>query len=209
MKRIRDSIDPRRRRSSGQSMVEFVLVFPILMILLVAVADFGRIFAAGVVVEAAARDAAEIAAQQYISNPPGDLATAAPAPPPGYYSALHAKAVRAACIETKNLPNSQFDPATETCPGMPLTFVCVHDGADDQCATEAQGQTPPSGCSEMATSPTNAQGASAPKRWVEVRVCYRFNTILNIPITLFTEFFIQRQRSFTIACWLKTGSECG
>ena len=198
-------------------MVEFALIFPILMMLLVALADFGRIFAAGVIVEAAARDAAEIVAQNYIANPPGSasgvlLSDPPPNPPDpaAYYSDLHAKGVRAACVETKNLPNSNFDPALETCTGGPHIYVCVHDGVDDACDVEAQGATPPSSCDEMAPPPNNGRAlGEAPRRWVEVRLCYKFTTILKIPVTGFTEFYVQRTRSFTIACWLKSGAECG
>ena len=83
-----------RSGTNGQSMVEFALIVPILLALFVAIADFGRVFAAGVVIEAAARDAAELVAEEYLRNPPGDpaltaskrLASPAPDPgTPGYY----------------------------------------------------------------------------------------------------------------------------
>src|SRR5690554_6949879 len=68
----------RRQRQGDQSIVEFTLVVPILLILFVAIADFGRIFAAGVAIEAATRDAAEATANEYLSNPPGPLDAPAP-----------------------------------------------------------------------------------------------------------------------------------
>jgi Flp pilus assembly protein TadG len=37
----------RRRTASGQSLVEFALVIPILLVLFIAIADFGRVFVAG------------------------------------------------------------------------------------------------------------------------------------------------------------------
>jgi len=55
-----------RRGSHGQSLVEFALVVPILLVLFLAVADFGRVFAASIAVEAATRDAAEATANQYL-----------------------------------------------------------------------------------------------------------------------------------------------
>src|SRR4051812_28324770 len=61
-------------RERGQSLVEFPLVIPILLILFVGIADFGRVFNAGVVLEASTRDAAEHAAQLYLAAPPGDPA---------------------------------------------------------------------------------------------------------------------------------------
>ena len=59
-----------RRRQRGQSLAEFALITPVLLMLVVTVADFGRVFATSVEVEAAARDAAEFAANDYVSNPP-------------------------------------------------------------------------------------------------------------------------------------------
>ena len=49
----------------GQTMVEFALILPLLLVFLLGVVDFGRIFTAGITMEAAARNAAEAAAQEY------------------------------------------------------------------------------------------------------------------------------------------------
>ena len=76
-------------------MVEFALLLPMLLVLLLGVADFGRVFTAGITVEAAARNAAEVVAQEYLRNPPGPMSD--PAPSPGddtYYRALHELAAR-------------------------------------------------------------------------------------------------------------------
>ena len=64
--RLRDrlrkpSLTDRRARSRGQGLAEFTLVIPILMVLAVAVGDFGRVFSAMVAVESAAREAADYA----------------------------------------------------------------------------------------------------------------------------------------------------
>jgi len=72
------SADVRAHRLiGGQSLVEFALITPIVLMLLVVVADFGRIFAANLSIEAAARDAAEIGANEYLANPPGVLSSPA------------------------------------------------------------------------------------------------------------------------------------
>ena len=74
-------------------MVEFALVLPIMLMMFIAIADFGRIFAAMITLESATRDAAEAAANQYLANPPGGGSLTLPAPQvdPTYYDALHTR----------------------------------------------------------------------------------------------------------------------
>lgn len=100
-------------------MVEFALVIPILLILTVGLSDLGRVFAAGVVTESAARAAAEIAAQQYLrdypSGPPNPV-------PLGYYAALDLPAAQAICAELKSVPNANFS-VTEIPPAAVLCKV--------------------------------------------------------------------------------------
>lgn len=52
----------RRHRTDGQSIAEFALVAPLLLLFLVAIADFGRLYATMVAVEAATREAADYGA---------------------------------------------------------------------------------------------------------------------------------------------------
>jgi TadE-like protein len=53
---------PGRHSTRGQSIVEFALVAPVLLLILVAIADFGRLYATMVAVEAATREAADYGA---------------------------------------------------------------------------------------------------------------------------------------------------
>jgi hypothetical protein len=208
---------PSRRSPTGQSLVEFALVLPILLVLFVAIADFGRYFAVGVAVEAATRDAAEAVANEYLANPPGDL-DAPPVPPGGqaYYDGLHTYGANIVCTELRSLPNTNFDTATGTCPDMPAVLVCIHDGVDENSGCGARsdpGTTPiPTECTEFAPPPTHDQVTTVDgtPRWVEVRTCYHFTALLTLPIFSMGDFWVQRSRNFTIPCYfVRNADECG
>ena len=191
-------------------MVEFALVVPILLFLVVIVADFGRVFATGLAMEAAARNAAETVSNAYLANPPSPLDTAAIDPGGTYYADLHTLGARTVCAETAEQPNANFDPGTGACTGMPLVSVCIHDSVDT-CGgpTDAQGATIPAECSELSSTMSSAQtGGGA--RYVEVRVCYRFSSILQLPLLSFGEIWIERTRTFAVPCYYVLGeNECG
>ena len=191
-------------------MLEFALITPILVMLLVVIADFGRVFATGIAIEASARDAAEIGANEYLGNPPAALDLPAPMGAAAYYAPLHQRIAQVVCVETSELANAQFDGVTRTCPGMPLIQICVHDSQDTECGTEAFGAAIPAGCDTMTTPPVNTHAGSGTPRWVEVRVCYRFTAILQSPFLSFGEFWLQRTRTFVIPCYFALGTaECG
>lgn len=192
------------RSRRGQSFVEFALVLPMLLVLLLGIADFGRVFQAGIVVEAAARNAAEAAAQEYLQlRRGGDL-------DPADYAALHDLAKGEVCREAERLQNRAMSGGVCT---MPFTAVCVHDGADS-CG----GETSPTDCDGM---PTGASGNVAPvpaaefvpdsnedaTAYVTVYVCYRFTTLFNLTdvdlpfgagLSL-GDIWLQRERTFAAA----------
>ncbi len=201
-----------RLHQRGQSMAEFVLVLPILLVLFIGIADFGRVFQAGVAVEAATRNAAEAAANEYIANPPGPLDAAAPGTDQSYYDNLHLYAAGVVCADLRSLPNTIYDPGPPaSCPDMPVVLVCVHNSADGGCANLASPGSAgiPAGCTDFAASPTNSQ-AGSPQRWVEVRTCYHFTNIMNLPLFAFGDVYLQRTRSFTIPCYfVRETEECG
>lgn len=194
-------IGPMRERPPlrGQSLVEFALTLPLLLIFLLGIADLGRVFSQGIILEAAARNGAEAAAQEYVQldrNQPGGLTAAD-------YARLHQVAASAVCEEAERLPN--FAGAAGSC-SMPYAAVCVHDAAaGDQCGSEAAGA--PADCSLMdsAWAPGIEQvNPSPPLPYVEVRVCYRFTTLMNISnlqlpfgwsLTI-GDIWLQRDRSF-------------
>jgi hypothetical protein len=191
-------------------MVELALVLPILIMLVVIVADFGRVFAVSVTLEAAARDAAEAGANEYLAHPPGPLDQPAPAANAAFYQALHQKIAKVVCAETRNLANSSFDAGTGSCAGMPLIQTCVHDSEDTECSSEAQGAAVPAECPSMSPPPTNGHLGTSQPRWVEVRICYHFTPILQLPLLSFGAIWLERVRTFTIPCYFALGAaECG
>lgn len=187
-------------------MVEFALALPMLMILLLGIADFGRVFAAGITLEAAARDGAEAAAQEYLRNPPGgSMLIPAPLGNDPYYQALHDLAARTVCREARGLGNTTF--SADVCASMPVIQVCVHDNADPLCNQTAFGAPIPGPCSSLATFPTNAmQGGTEASRYVEVRLCYRFTTLLDLSALRLPfgwsvsigDIWLQKDRAFTV-----------
>ena len=197
-------------------MAEFVLVIPILLVLFVAIADFGRIFATSIQLEAATRNAAEAAANEYVANPPGPLNAPAPAGNAAYYDPLHTVAADVVCAELRDLPNTNYDAGTNTCPDMPVVIVCVQDSQDTSCAGPASPGVGgiPAACSSLVAGPTNVQTTNpdgTKPRSVEVRTCYRFSAILNLSLFSLGDFWLQNTASFTVPCYFAIGdpSECG
>ena len=206
-----------RMHHRGQSMAEFALVVPILLVLVVAISDFARVFAAGITIESATRDAAEATANEYLASPPGsDLSVPAPGTDQTYYDRLRAYAAGIVCAELRSLPNTNYDPGPPpTCPDMPVVFVCIHDAADGGCGSKASpgaAAVPPE-CGDLASPPSNAQDISPDgthPRTVEVRTCYHFTNILQLSLFSFGDLWLQRTREFTIPCYFVLGTdECG
>ena len=199
----------RPRAKRGQAMVEFALVLPLLMVLLLGVADFGRLFSAGITIEASARNAAETGAIERLRNDPP------PAADPGftpYYQALHLAAAKAACAEARLQPNTTFDESTRTCPTMPIVRVCVHDGLDPICGAAIAGfnSAPPGECNHLTAAWkawSNNSGGVEDSHSVEVRVCYQFTTLFNLHMDLpfgasinLGDMWLQKDRVFVVDC---------
>jgi hypothetical protein len=178
-----------------------------LLVLLLGVADFGRVFQAGITIEAATRNGAEAAAQEYLQ-----LSRGASLPlPSGDYQRIHDIAIESICEESVKLPDHVS--GSPYC-AFPAVAVCIHDGYDPLCAAEAP--TAPGQCSSihaMASSPASsapygANGGQLPN--VEVRTCYRFTTLFNLTdLSLpfgnglsIGEIWLQKDRTFTVASYL-------
>ena len=193
-----------QRSVRGQSLVEFALMLPMLLVLLLGIADFGRVFSQGILLEAAVRNAAEAAAQELVQlerNKPLGLEDSD-------YERLHDVALTALCEEARLLPDRTVE-MDGTC-SMPVIAVCVHDADQGdatpagQCGTDAG--SPPSECTVM-DKPWNPvieqTGVSDPLPYVEVRACYQFKTLIATDLRLpfgwsvkFGDVWLQRDRSF-------------
>ena len=197
------SATPSRR---GQSLVEFALLLPMLLVILLGVADFGRVFQAGIVMESASRAAAEVGALEYLREVDDKPAGYVPA-----YDRIRQVAIAVACREAR-LPNA--DPPT--CSAGPAIRVCIHDTAalDPNCGAGSPAPIPAecaevtaamSPASNLAVQPTAAnplpRGA-----YVEVRTCYQFTTLFDLDISLpfgaginLGDVYLQKQAVFTVA----------
>lgn len=201
----------------GQSLVEFALVLPMLLVLLLGIVDFGRIFQAGIAVEAAARNAAEIGALERLRNPP----PADPALRDAYYTSLHQLIAETACDEMTRLPQPDDDQAGGGCSHLTAVRVCVHDGTDTRCGVPSTGidtAIPPE-CDSLHALPsppwTSHAGDEITSHSVEVHLCYQFSTLFNLRLSLpmnaglsLGDLYLERSRSFVIDCPPSAVSTC-
>jgi hypothetical protein len=200
-----------------------------LIVLLLGIADFARVFAAGITLEAATRDGAEAAALERLrGGPPSTPGNGA------YYDRLHLIAARAACAESRTLPNSTYvpdDPATpttneEACPSDfsdgtsendgPVLAVCIRDDAspgtgdeDPSCGAVAPWVTGavPADCSGLTGGWNPSSGGPQGSHAVEVRSCYHFTTLMNLHVALpfgwgisLGDVWLQESRVFVVDC---------
>ncbi len=105
--------NPQRRsgRSAGNALIEFTFVAPLLIVLALGVADFGRVFYYAMVTENAARAGAQYALRNNYTNVTG---------------------IQNAAIQDTGLPSSQFNAANVTeascflrCPGSEAEMSCT------------------------------------------------------------------------------------
>jgi hypothetical protein len=194
----------RSRSERGQGLVEFGLVLPLLLVFLLGVADFGRVFADGIALEAAVRNTAEAAAQEYLqlcANPSytngcDDLV-------PTDYQALHDLALDVGCREAERLTNLE-DSSGSNCTN-PLIAICIHDdnipGDGNNCGEEGLGGGVPASCTEIndATSWSSARNGPVDGRpYVEVRMCYLFEPMVPLTENWWGQVRLQRENNFAV-----------
>lgn len=154
-----------RHRAHGQSVVEFAIVVPVMLLLLIAIADMGRLYGSVVAIESAAREAADYGA--FDSS---------------YWDGAHLNYIdttnemqRRACVAVagSHLQDYQTtDPVNHTtCLNPSFTCTLERNGAATECAVSA-GFTNGIDCADPTTDPACT---------VHVRLDYQFKPILAIP----------------------------
>jgi Flp pilus assembly protein TadG len=153
----------RRRGQSGQSVVEFALVVPVMLFLLLAIADFGRLYTSAVAVESAAREAADFGSFEATNWNTTNLGT--------IVDAMRQRACTAAA--GSHLEGYETtDPVNNTTCTNP-TFACTleRNGASTDCASSG-GFTNGIDCSNPDIDPPCT---------VHVQMQYVFRTFLSLP----------------------------
>ena len=160
---------PRRHRPNrGQAVAEFAIIAPIVLILLLGVADFGRLYTSLVAVEAGAREAADLGAFD-----PGNWDTGLSPTNPGQ---TVIRMEQAACssaaqshLEGYAEPTGTVDHATCTNPTM-------------TCTLEQQGQSPVDCASYTGAVGGCGDHATDPPCVVHVALTYEFDTLVHVPV---------------------------
>lgn len=114
-----------RRTTSGQSVVEFAIIAPIMVVLLIAVIDFARVYTTMMNVESAAREAADFGT----TYGAGKWQVGAP------LDGTVAEMQRRACVASSNLPDYD-DPDGDPTNGCvnPAFAYCVSPADGAPCA---------------------------------------------------------------------------
>jgi hypothetical protein len=175
-----------------------------LLVLLLGIADFGRIFHAGIVTEASARNAAEAAAQEYLQLKRGSGVLT-----DTDYARIHDVALKKVCGEAERLPNRVGSGGSCT---MPAAAVCIHDDdaelpsyvANGWCGKESPAA--PGECTEIKSAWAPGKQLNA-LPYVEVRLCYQFTTLFNLqdlqlPLAnglSLGNIWLQKDRAFAVA----------
>jgi len=150
-------------RAPGQSVVEFAVILPIILLLLVAIADLGRMYTSGVAVESAAREAADFGSFTTEYWTVDNFATTTD------------EMRRRACVAAAGSHLQDYetsDPVNNsTCTNPTITCMLERNGVSTDCQSSG-GFTDGVDCSNPLTEPPCT---------VHVRMDHQFRLILAIP----------------------------
>lgn len=147
-----------RRRSRGQALVEFALVAPVTLMLLLGIVDFGRVYTTMMSVESAAREAADYGTTLGAGKWEPSLAAAQTVP----------EMRRRACIAASNLPD--YAGPDDSCTN-PAFAYCVTASIGGDCG--------PLDPADACDDPTRATPCT-----ITVTLTYRFHLITPVNISL-------------------------
>ena len=168
----------------GQALVEFALVVPFLLILVLALGDFGRIYTSLVAVEAAAREAADAGAF-YPDHWNTDISTGgSPTNPSSAVEQMEQMACSSAAqshLEGYAEPPGTLNHATCTNPTM-------------TCTLEQQGQPPADCAAYVGGAGGCGDKATDPPCIVHVQLAYEFDTLIRAPFLPSTITFARDAR---------------
>jgi Flp pilus assembly protein TadG len=132
---------PAHRRDAGQSIVEFALVLPLMLIMLLAIVDLARIYTTMLSVESAAREAADYGT----TLGAGKWQDGAPR------TTTETEMERRACVAASDLPDYEDpdnDPQNGGCTNPSFTY-CVTTSTGGPCVA----YDPAAGCEDPLRSP--------------------------------------------------------
>lgn len=151
--------DSQRSASRGQALTEFALVVPLLLLLLLAIGDFARLYTSEIAVEAAAREAADYGAfnaSQWSTQANSTLTVN--------------EMIRRACVAVSTLPDYlATGDSTTLCSAAgsnPVFSYVLEDSAGSPIVD------PPANCGDPATEPPCL---------VHVTMSYTYHTFFSVP----------------------------
>jgi Flp pilus assembly protein TadG len=118
-------------RSNGQSVAEFALILPVMLLLALAIGDFGRVYASLISTEASAREAADYGAFSPGNWDSANLAT------------TESEMTRRACTAVRHLPDYVGAVDGSTCTNPTVVWSLEH----------ASGPATPNACSKSNVVP--------------------------------------------------------
>ena len=166
--------------SRGQSIAEFALIVPLMFFLVVAIGDYGRLYASAVSIESAAREAADYGA--YLGSNAWDLSDP-DILDPNAWTTNELEMRRRACTAAEQLPDYVGDPVGTpdmdcSNPTFSWDMEQVHGGPGGNCK----------GTASLATDPCI----------IHTRLHYTFNMVLDIPFLPHT-FTFERESRYAVS----------
>lgn len=178
----------RKRHERGQSLVEFALVLPLMLIMLFAILDFARVYTTMMGVESAAREAADFGTALTAVRWEG-----------GTKDGTVAEMQRRACIAASNLTgyaDPDGDPATGNCTNPSFTYCMTAPAAGLCVPVDPSTSVVPAGCDDT--------GLETPCR-LTVALTFDFRLIAPLGIDFYgvhygvpTSITLQRDSTFAM-----------